>query len=31
MLSFSLANECMMVLLSREEEDAENNYIDDFF
>lgn len=31
MLSFSLTNECMMVLISREEEDGENNYIDDFF
>jgi hypothetical protein len=31
MLSFSLTNDCMMVLLSREEEDIENNYIDDFF
>lgn len=31
MLSFSLTNECMLVSLSREEEDSENNYIDDFF
>jgi hypothetical protein len=31
MLSFSLPNECMLVALSREEEDGENNYTDDFF
>ncbi len=31
MLSFSLPNECMLVSLSREEEDSENNYTDDFF
>ncbi len=31
MLSFSLTNECMLVAYSREEEDSENNYIDDFF
>ena len=31
MLSFSLMNECMLVSFSREEEDLENNYIDDFF
>ncbi len=31
MLAFSLTNECMMVSLSREEEDGENNYTDDFF
>ena len=31
MLSFSLMNECMLVASSREEEDGENNYIDDFF
>lgn len=31
MLSFSLMNECMLVSISREEEDSENNYIDDFF
>lgn len=31
MLSFSLPNECMLVSLSREEEDGENNYTDDFF
>lgn len=31
MLSFSLMNECMLVSISREEEDGENNYIDDFF
>jgi len=31
MLAFSLMNECMLVAISREEEDGENNYIDDFF
>ena len=31
MLAFSLMNECMLVSISREEEDGENNYIDDFF
>jgi len=31
MLAFSLSNECMLVSLSREEEDGENNYTDDFF
>ena len=31
MLSFSLVNDCMLIALSREEEDSENNYIDDFF
>ena len=31
MLAFSASNECMMVVFSREEEDSENNYIDDFF
>lgn len=31
MLSFSLVNDCMLVAYSREEEDAENNYTDDFF
>lgn len=31
MLSFSLVNDCMLISLSREEEDGENNYIDDFF
>ena len=31
MLAFSLPNECMLVSLSREEEDGENNYTDDFF
>ena len=31
MLSFSLMNDCMLVAYSREEEDGENNYTDDFF
>lgn len=31
MLAFSLTNECMLINLSREEEDGENNYTDDFF
>lgn len=31
MLSFSLMNDCMLVSNSREEEDGENNYTDDFF
>jgi len=31
MLAFSFATESMNVPLSREEEDAENLYIDDFF
>jgi hypothetical protein len=31
MLSFSLMNESMLVSFSREEEDLENIYIDDFF
>ena len=31
MLSFSFATESMNVPLSREEEDSENLYIDDFF
>ena len=31
MLSFSLVNDCMLIAYSREEEDGENNYIDDFF
>ena len=31
MLAFSLMNDCMLVAVSREEEDGENNYIDDFF
>ena len=31
MLSFSLVNDCMLISSSREEEDGENNYIDDFF
>jgi len=31
MLSFSLMNDSLLVSLSREEEDSENNYTDDFF
>ena len=31
MLSFSVINDCMLIAYSREEEDGENNYIDDFF
>jgi hypothetical protein len=31
MLSFSLVNDSLLIALSREEEDSENNYIDDFF
>lgn len=31
MLSFSLVNDCLLIPYSREEEDAENNYTDDFF
>jgi hypothetical protein len=31
MLSFSLITEPMLIPLDREEEDAENLYIDDFF
>jgi hypothetical protein len=31
MLAFSLTNDSLMVVASREEEDGENNYIDDFF
>jgi hypothetical protein len=31
MLALSLMNDSMLVMLSREEEDSENNYIDDFF
>ena len=31
MLAFSLMNETMLVALSREEENEENNYADDFF
>jgi len=31
MLSFSLVNDCLLIPYSREEEDGENNYIDDFF
>lgn len=31
MLAFSLTNESMLVSISREEEDGENNYTDDFF
>ena len=31
MLSFSLMNDCMLIAYSREEEDGENNYTDDFF
>jgi len=31
MLAFSLTNDSMLVSLSREEEDGENNYTDDFF
>lgn len=31
MLSFSVVNDCMIVSASREEEDGENNYTDDFF
>jgi len=31
MLSFSLVNDCMLIALSREEEDGDNNYTDDFF
>jgi len=31
MLAFSLIPECMIVSFSREEEDCENNYTDDFF
>ena len=31
MLAFSLTNDSLLVVASREEEDAENNYIDDFF
>lgn len=31
MLAFSLTNDCMLVAYSREEEDGENNYTDDFF
>jgi quinol-cytochrome oxidoreductase complex cytochrome b subunit len=31
MLSFSLVNDCLLIPYSREEEDSENNYTDDFF
>jgi hypothetical protein len=31
MLSFSLVNDALLVANSREEEDGENNYTDDFF
>lgn len=31
MLAFSLTNDCMLIAYSREEEDGENNYTDDFF
>jgi len=31
MLAFSLTNDSMLVSISREEEDSENNYTDDFF
>jgi hypothetical protein len=31
MLSFSLVNDSLLVTHSREEEDGENNYTDDFF
>lgn len=31
MLSFSVTNDCMLIAYSREEEDSENNYTDDFF
>jgi hypothetical protein len=31
MLSFSLVTESMLIPLTREEEDAEDLYIDDFF
>ena len=31
MLAFSVTNDCMLIAYSREEEDSENNYTDDFF
>jgi hypothetical protein len=31
MLAFSVTNDCMLIAYSREEEDGENNYTDDFF
>jgi uncharacterized BrkB/YihY/UPF0761 family membrane protein len=31
MLALSLTNDCMLISFSREEEDSENNYTDDFF